>query len=122
MVERLGQTGSLAHEALRAALDAQAKAAAEVRASAQRLESAAASATERAAGPGFAAELKSGVQALQHELAKAESLPSEVVAGRIDDFHEIAVQIKRTDLTFKFAMEIRNKLIDAYREVMRMSV
>ena len=35
---------------------------------------------------------------------------------------EIAARVKRADLSFKFAMEIRNKLIDAYREVMRMQV
>jgi flagellar hook-basal body complex protein FliE len=45
-----------------------------------------------------------------------------VLSGRVDDFHEIAVQIKKADVSFRFAMEIRNKLIDAYREVMRMPV
>jgi flagellar hook-basal body complex protein FliE len=45
-----------------------------------------------------------------------------VIAGRIDSAHEVAARIKRADLTMKFSMEIRNRLIDAYREVMRMSV
>ena len=34
----------------------------------------------------------------------------------------LAIQLKRADLSFRFALEIRNKLIDAYREVMRMNV
>ena len=49
-------------------------------------------------------------------------MPEEVVTGRVDEFHELAARLKQADLTFKFALEVRNKLIDAYREVMRMSV
>jgi len=45
-----------------------------------------------------------------------------LLGGGATDFHQVAAQIKRSELTFKFALEVRNKLIDAYRETMRMSV
>ena len=32
------------------------------------------------------------------------------------------IQLKQAEISFRFAMEVRNKLIDAYREVMRMNV
>ena len=32
------------------------------------------------------------------------------------------MKIKKAEFSFRFAMEIRNKLLDAYREVMRMNV
>lgn len=51
-----------------------------------------------------------------------DELPQKLITGEVSDFHEIAGQLKRSELTFKFALEVRNKLIDAYREVMRMSV
>jgi flagellar hook-basal body complex protein FliE len=38
------------------------------------------------------------------------------------DLHEVTTQIKQTELAFEFSMQVRNKFIDAYREVMRMSV
>ena len=52
----------------------------------------------------------------------ADELPMAMVTGEISDFHQVAAQIKNAELTFRFALEVRNKLIDAYRETMRMSV
>ena len=63
-----------------------------------------------------------GIDALQAGAGTVERLPEKIVTGEVRDFHEIAGQLKRSELTFKFALEVRNKLIDAYREVMRMSV
>ena len=57
-----------------------------------------------------------------YAIQRAEGLPEDVVSGKVTDFHEIAAQIKTADLSFKLALEIRNKLVDAYREVMRMNV
>ena len=74
------------------------------------------------AGAGFASKLSEGLQAVQDNIARAESLPADFVSGKIEDFHEVAVRLKQADIGFRFALEIRNKLIDAYREVMRMSV
>ena len=46
----------------------------------------------------------------------------DVATNKIQDFHEVAAALKTSELSFKFALEVRNKLIDAYREVMRMGV
>ncbi len=59
---------------------------------------------------------------VDHSVRAVDELPAKLVTGEIKDFHELAGQLKRSELTFKFALEVRNKLIDAYREVMRMSV
>jgi flagellar hook-basal body complex protein FliE len=72
--------------------------------------------------PDFAQALQSGLERVEGAVQSAESLPIDLLTGKISDFHEIAVQLKDAELSFKFAMEIRNKLIDAYREIMRMSV
>jgi len=70
----------------------------------------------------FARALESGVERMDQDVRTADTMPADLLTGKVDDFHEIAVQLKSAELSFKFAMEIRNKLIDAYREVMRMSV
>jgi flagellar hook-basal body complex protein FliE len=122
MVDRIGG-GGLAREAVRAALEEHARAAREVRALVGESSAAAAPAgTPGAAASDFSARLADGLAVVDAQVRGAEGLPADVAAGRIEDFHEIAVRIKQADLTFKFAMEVRNKLIDAYREVMRMSV
>lgn len=66
--------------------------------------------------------VRGAVRAVDAELQSAQRLPVDLLSGEMTDFHSVAAQIKRTELTFKFALEVRNKLIEAYRETMRMSV
>ena len=120
MVDRIGRSGELAREAIRAALDAQAKQVGEARPA---LPSLAQTQSNRpAAETDFAAALEDGVASIEQRVRGAERLPEDLLTGKVSDFHEIAVQLKNAELSFRFAMEIRNKLIDAYREIMRMSV
>jgi flagellar hook-basal body complex protein FliE len=122
MVDRIGR-GSLAQEAIRAALESQSRAAASIREQSAQIGQQPTS--TQAVDPSridFSQALREGVDAVEGQIRKAEALPSDLVTGKVDDFHEVAVQLKQADLTFKFAMEIRNKLLDAYREVMRMQV
>ncbi|QDU86488.1 flagellar hook-basal body protein FliE [Planctomycetes bacterium Pla163] len=69
-----------------------------------------------------ATEGGSAVRVIDKELKSADSITADLLAGRIDSPHEVAARVRRADLTLKFSLEIRNRLIDAYREVMRMSV
>ncbi len=122
MVDRIGR-GSLAKEAIRAALESQSRAAARIREQSAQIGQQ--PTNTQAVDPGrasFPQALREGIDAVEDQIRKAEALPSDLLTGKVDDFHEVAVQLKQADLTFKFAMEIRNKLIDAYREVMRMQV
>ena len=70
----------------------------------------------------FDDSLSKGLREVNASVNRVDELPADLVSGRVGDFHELAVQIKQAELSFKFAMEVRNKLIDAYRETMRMSV
>ena len=122
MVDGIGSGGgALGREAIRAALEAQTRAAEKVR---SQVEGSAAPAGGGAATEGidFSEALRDGLEAVNAQIAEAERLPEDFVSGEVQDFHEIAVQLKQADIGFRFALEIRNKLIDAYREVMRMSV
>jgi len=122
MVDSIGSSG-LQREALMAALRSQAAQTGDVQRAASEVSSTAGRDAARGAdAPDFTGALKDGLRAVNAEIESAERLPEDVALGRVSDFHEIAARVKRADLSFKFAMEVRNKLIDAYREVMRMPV
>jgi len=70
----------------------------------------------------FVDALKDGLSEVTQQVQATDSLPEAVVKGEIDEFHDVALALKQSDLSFRFALQVRNKLIDAYREVMRMSV
>ena len=119
MVDRIQGGGALAREAILAAMKTQAEQADFVRQASDAITGAA---HETSASQDFATKLTSGIEEIDAEIKRVDELPKNLLAGEIDDFHEVAVQIKKAEFTFRFAMEIRNKLIDAYREVMRMNV
>ena len=69
----------------------------------------------------FAQALKKGVSAIESQINQTNEVHIDVVNGDLD-LHEVAAQLKSSEITFQFALTVRNKLMDAYREVMRMSV
>jgi len=120
MVQGISQDSSLARAALEAALRTQQSAAARVE------TRVATSLGEAAPEAGFGDQLSDaiaeGVRAVDTQLKGNDALPVQLLNGEVTDFHQVAAQLKSAELTFKFALEVRNKLIDAYRETMRMSV
>jgi flagellar hook-basal body complex protein FliE len=52
----------------------------------------------------------------------ADSLLQQLAAGQDVDLHQVMIAAEENDVNFRVAMAIRDKLVDAYREVMRMSV
>jgi flagellar hook-basal body complex protein FliE len=43
-----------------------------------------------------------------------------MVAGEITDVHQVMNSVQEAKLAFNMMMEIRNKVMEAYQEVMRM--
>jgi flagellar hook-basal body complex protein FliE len=52
----------------------------------------------------------------------ADTLLQQLAAGQDVDLHQVMIAAEENDVNFRVAMAIRDKLVDAYREVMRMSV
>jgi len=46
----------------------------------------------------------------------------ELMMGEADDFSGLLIDAQKAELALQLALQIRNKVIDAYNEVMRMSV
>jgi flagellar hook-basal body complex protein FliE len=42
--------------------------------------------------------------------------------GEDIDFSEVALAISKADLNFKLLLRIRNKILEAYQEIMRMQI
>lgn len=42
--------------------------------------------------------------------------------GAVDDVHQVTLAMAKADLSFRLMLEVRNKLVDAYQEVMRLQV
>ena len=65
------------------------------------------------------AETVGEVQRLQNE---ADTTIKQLVSGEIKDVTETMVAVERADLSFQTMMLVRNKVVAAYDEIMRMQV
>lgn len=46
----------------------------------------------------------------------------ELAIGQTDNLHDVMLAVAKADLAFRTVLEVRNRLTDAYQEVMRMQV
>ena len=50
---------------------------------------------------------------------KADQSIQKMVAGEITDVHQVMTSVEEASTAFNLMMELRNKVMDAYQEVMR---
>lgn len=72
---------------------------------------------------GFGDMLKQGIESVNKLQQTSASNTASYVRGDSEmSLTQVMVSQQKSDVSFKAAVEVRNKMIDAYQEVMRMSV
>ncbi|SDF38821.1 flagellar hook-basal body complex protein FliE [Sporolituus thermophilus] len=59
------------------------------------------------------------VNRLQHE---AQQASLNLAAGKVQDISEVVIAAEKATIALQLTMQVRNKVVDAYQEVMRMQV
>ena len=73
-------------------------------------------------GVAFGDLLKQALQEVNQASAQAEDEARNLMTGESADMHTAMLAVQKADLSFQMMMAVRSKLIDAYREVMRMQM
>jgi len=55
-------------------------------------------------------------------LIEADNLADDFAAGRTDNLHQVMLAAEKADIALQFTLQIRNKILDAYNEIMRMQI
>jgi flagellar hook-basal body complex protein FliE len=66
--------------------------------------------------------MKDLVQDANASALQADVKMQDVAAGRTKDLHGAVLAMEKADVQFRLLTQVRNKVIDAYREIMRMQV
>lgn len=82
---------------------------------------AAASAGSQADGS-FGSVVRDSLESLEKSQKGAEQEIARAVTGESPDLHRTIIALQTADLNFQLGMQVRNKLIGAYDEIMRMQV
>lgn len=75
-------------------------------------------------GPGksFADTLSNAIQSVNQVQKDADVAAQNLATGRTDNVQDVMIAAEKADIALKVMVQVRNKIIDAYQEIMRMQV
>ncbi len=73
-------------------------------------------------GESFGDVLKGMLSETNKLQTDAAEIAQKFATGEIDDIHDVMIAAEKAGVAFELVMEIRNKLIESYQELMRMQV
>ncbi len=68
----------------------------------------------------FSNLLESSIEKLNDKLQTAEKLAIDLASGKDVDLPMVMTEINKADLSFRMFLQIRNKALSAYEEIMRL--
>jgi flagellar hook-basal body complex protein FliE len=74
------------------------------------------------AGSAFKDVLSSAINEVEGARAGANQTIDKFLAGDGEDLHSTILASQRADLEFQMFMQVRNKVVSAYQEIMKMSM
>jgi len=77
---------------------------------------------KRGAEKSFRSALSDAIDEINKLQLKADEAISRVQLGSTGSIHEAIISIEKAGISFQTMMQVRNKILDAYQEIMRMQV
>jgi len=76
----------------------------------------------RAAAKSFGDMLEQAVDQVNTLQTQADKLAQDLAAGKLENLHTVMVAMSKASLALEFTIQVRNKVIEAYQELMRTQV
>lgn len=73
-------------------------------------------------GKSFADTLKDAVGSVNELAQQADVMQQKLATGETKNIPEVMIATEKSAVAFKLLMQVRNKVIDAYQEIMKMQV
>jgi flagellar hook-basal body complex protein FliE len=78
-------------------------------------------APHRAQKSGFSEALENAIRTVDRLQHESEAAQQAYARHEPIDLHDVLIKIEEAEVAFKTMMEVRNKLLDAYTEILRMT-
>ena len=76
----------------------------------------------RPGGSDFSNVLQGAIDEVEHARSDANQSVQNFLTGDGEDLHSTVLAVQRADLEFSMLLQVRNKVVSAYQEVMRMQM
>ena len=81
------------------------------------------SGADEVAGVDFSEKLKTAVNQVNQAQMSADKLSEQFVSDQSNvDLHEVMISLQKANVSFQSMVQVRNKLVTAYQEIMNMQV
>jgi flagellar hook-basal body complex protein FliE len=71
---------------------------------------------------GFAEVLKDAIDETNEIQKDGEKALSDIATGQVKDLHQAAIAINKAETSMKFMLEVRNKAVNAYKEILKTQI
>jgi flagellar hook-basal body complex protein FliE len=82
----------------------------------------AASSSPAASGPSFRDSLVDAIRQANELQLQADEMSRALAAGQAAELHQVMLAAEKANLSLQFTLQVRNKVIEAYQEIMRVQV
>lgn len=73
-------------------------------------------------GVSFGEFLNSAINKVNNMQLESEKLNEALALGQTDNIHQVMIASEKASISLQFTMQVRNKIMDAYQEIMRMPI
>lgn len=78
--------------------------------------------TSEKGGADFSAWLSQQVDVLNRQLIDSDNQLRALAVGEVENLHQVMMSLEKAKLSFELSMQVRNKLLEAYQDIMRMQI
>lgn len=78
--------------------------------------------TAQAQGESFAQMLDRALGQVEKDLTTADEMAVKLATGEVNDIVQVIIASERANLSLGLTIQVRNKVIEAYQEIMRMQI
>ncbi|ANU21003.1 flagellar hook-basal body complex protein FliE [Planococcus plakortidis] len=71
---------------------------------------------------GFGDVFKNALKEVSEAQNVSDKKTDQLLTGEVKDVHEVMIASQKASLSLQMTMQVRNKVVEAYQEVMRMQV
>jgi flagellar hook-basal body complex protein FliE len=70
----------------------------------------------------FANVLKNAINEVNDYQIQSDQMTNKLIRGENVELHDVMIAAQKASITLNATVEVRNKVIDAYQEIMRMNI
>ncbi|SHI05140.1 flagellar hook-basal body complex protein FliE [Sporanaerobacter acetigenes] len=70
----------------------------------------------------FGDYLKNSIDEVNRLQVESQNYKNLLATGEVDNLHDVTIAAEKANIALQLTMSIRNKVVDAYREIMRMQI